>query len=631
MQTGSISLPGFSAPPGFASVLNGLLDQNTNAPIQTSAGGPGDAARNAFSSFRLRNRDVTAQRTAAETGNPTGDATAPLTKPAHRKTPAAAVLKEATAHPDETQTLLPVAAGEQTGPLLVEPGGKDTASIVTGRAWTSPPSTPSLSPPLAPAALLPPSSAAGTPSQTAAPAPFTEMSLPKSTFENAPTASPLAFALQLSWQPPTAHPGTAPPSVSAATPPVGNSQRELRSPVAETQPGRASQSAPLANSTGAPIEKELVPQGCSEPLVLHFSGARASSPSEIAFGAKSSLQPPGPNTSLAEDPKKQDANSKKDAALANTNGEEVPAVAEEANRPPERLPVESSAPTDDHTPEQKPAAPGSHPAPDKSPPSNSPAVLAGDKATSEAARLLPGNASATRPATGPGVQDCESTTAADAGTKPSAKALGNLPAQKLSPSPGSHQNPGTSADGVLLGRPADPVGTPARSKAVASETPQAGPAATTEAVPRPPAPSIREVAIRLGEATSSPVDVQVAAKAGKVQVAVRTPDLDLAKSLQTNIGELVGRLEEKGFKTEAWTAQTPGHSGLTVRQPAPSTANQGHSDPSGSHGGQPDARGGQRQSGQRQPGRWEEEFQETLSGPEATGPTGGLRSSTPIP
>jgi hypothetical protein len=159
-----------------------------------------------------------------------------------------------------------------------------------------------------------------------------------------------------------------------------------------------------------------------------------------------------------------------------------------------------------------------------------------------------------------------------------------------------------------------------RSKTVAPETSPAQPAVGIEAAPSPQAPLVREVSIRLGATTANPVEVQLAAKAGKVQVAVRTPDVDLAKSLQNNLGELVGRLEEKGFKTEAWTPQAAVHAGLAARQPAASAAGQDYSDPSGSSGGQPDARGGQRQSGHRQQGRWEAEFVETLSAPEATPP-----------
>jgi hypothetical protein len=38
-----------------------------------------------------------------------------------------------------------------------------------------------------------------------------------------------------------------------------------------------------------------------------------------------------------------------------------------------------------------------------------------------------------------------------------------------------------------------------------------------------------------------------------MHVAVRTDDRELAKSLQSDLGDLVSRLDEKGYKTATWT------------------------------------------------------------------------------
>lgn len=642
-QAGAISLPGLSALPGFASLLNGLVDQNANAIITASAGRESSTARNAPFPFRLLNRSATVEPTAGKTAK----ATAPLTKPAQRKAGAAAGL------PDETQTLLPAAVGEQTRyPVLAGLGGKDSTSIVSAQGWTSLHFTPLLPPQPGHSALPPTTSATGTPSQAAlaassASGPFTEM---------APTAGDLAFSLQLSWQPPSVHPSAAPPWVSGVTAPpapeaslsiavgastVGASplrdaeggrarasaaanipmpyyaqgpQHEPSSPAPDAQPREARASVPAMRSTDsdAPIREELVSQARSEALFHSFSSTRASSPAETASLGKSFSQIAGSNATL-------------DAASATDTGE-VPAQTEEANFLPARLPDKTSARTEDRPPEPDPAEPGSHAPVDKSTPSTYPLASGGDKQTSQPPRLRPGsalvnNAPANHPAIGPSAEDSESAAPAGAGAKPGAKAPEDLPVRKLSPSPGRHESPLTSAEEVLLGRSADQAGTPpGRTKAAAPEMPQTRPVARTEAAPARPAPAIRELSIRLEAATSTSVDVQLAAKAGKVQVAVRTPDPDLAKSLQTNLAELVGRLEEKGFKTEVWTPPTAMHSGLAVRQPATSTANQGHSDQAGSPGGQADARGGQRQSGQRQQGRWAAEFEETLAAPDATPP-----------
>ena len=107
------------------------------------------------------------------------------------------------------------------------------------------------------------------------------------------------------------------------------------------------------------------------------------------------------------------------------------------------------------------------------------------------------------------------------------------------------------------------------------------------------------------------MDVELTQKAGKVQVAVRTADRDLAKSLQTDLGDLVGRLENKGYKTEAWIPAAP-----HIAQPgATNSSSFGNSDPqhSGSGTGQQPDRQGQNGSNQRQQPRWMQQFEESLS------------------
>jgi hypothetical protein len=626
-QVGAISLPGFCAPPGFASLFNGLLDQNASAVIKTSASQQGNATGNVPLSFRLQNQSTTGHGPAGEAANPA----TPLMNPALRKARSGAgLLKPATVHPNEIQTLLPVAVGEKTGSLPVsEPGGKDSASIGAARVSTSSPVTLLLPPQLGTSALLSASSP--------------EISSPKPSFENAPRTGDIAFALQLSWQPAFVHPSGAPLSVSGAIAhqvpelslsriamdasaggarltaaahigalsEAGIPQHALHLPATEAQPADAV--AQSRRSADVPARKELESQACSQNLLPHLPNTRASSTSETDFLENTSFQSRSSSTTL-------------EATAANTNSD-IPAQSEQDNGFVQCFPNNTSPGTDDQAPQQHPPELGS--SPDKSMASTSPVTFTGDKRSSGRSPLVPDsaqaiNAPATPAAVSPSAEDSDSGTAADTGTKSGGKALVNPPPQKLSASPSNHEGPGAPADGFLLGHSADVAGAPVgRTKAVAPETRPADPAVKVKAAPPLPAPSIREVSIRLETATSSPVDVQLAAKAGTVQVAVRTPDVDLAKSLQTNLGELVGRLEEKGFKAEAWTPQSTVHTALAVRQPATSTANQGHSDQSGSPGGQPDARGGQRQSGHRQQTRWEAEFVETLAAPEATPPAGG--------
>jgi hypothetical protein len=189
-------------------------------------------------------------------------------------------------------------------------------------------------------------------------------------------------------------------------------------------------------------------------------------------------------------------------------------------------------------------------------------------------------------------------------------------AQNLAVPQENHDRLSPSGDGVLGGRLQEPgVVADSRSKAVAQPS-QAPTVAAEEEDPPTAAPqALREVSLRLSVPSSSTaasnVDVQLAERAGKVQVAVRTADQDLARSLQGNLGELVSRLEEKGFKTDAWTPATAQHGGLTVRQSSTSGESQNNSDRSGSQGGQSDS-SGQQQSDRRQQGRrWPADLENT--------------------
>lgn len=191
----------------------------------------------------------------------------------------------------------------------------------------------------------------------------------------------------------------------------------------------------------------------------------------------------------------------------------------------------------------------------------------------------------------------------------SVKMLKALRPQKLSE--GDHEFPG--AAGSPLGPyPEARDGIGVRAKAAVQPPPvPAAPAEKEVAGPTPLQP-VHSVSLRLATAASAPVDVQVAARAGKLQVAVRTADPDLAKSLQGNLGELVGRLEEKGFRADVWTPAAAPHGPAPAREPSTSPDSQGHSDQSGSWSGQPGSRQGQEESSQQRPGRWKTHFAETL-------------------
>ena len=106
---------------------------------------------------------------------------------------------------------------------------------------------------------------------------------------------------------------------------------------------------------------------------------------------------------------------------------------------------------------------------------------------------------------------------------------------------------------------------------------------------------VREISLKLADSASTRVGIQLIERAGSLHVAVRTADQELTKSLQANLGELVGRFETKGYKTESWTPAAPPHASVQSTETA---NNSGHSQDQSEQGG---ARGGQQQQQQGQP------------------------------
>jgi len=139
----------------------------------------------------------------------------------------------------------------------------------------------------------------------------------------------------------------------------------------------------------------------------------------------------------------------------------------------------------------------------------------------------------------------------------------------------------------------------------------------TNATPQPP--PARQISLKLTGDDSTKVSVDVSEKAGKVQVTVRTADPDLAKSLQGDLGDLVGRLESKGFKSEAWVPAASRHAAAAAPEQSGSTNSQGNPRHSGSGTEQRPGRQGQKGSNQRQQARWAAQLEQTLSTTEETG------------
>ena len=125
-------------------------------------------------------------------------------------------------------------------------------------------------------------------------------------------------------------------------------------------------------------------------------------------------------------------------------------------------------------------------------------------------------------------------------------------------------------------------------------------------------PLTRQIWLNLSTDDSTQVNIGFTERAGKVLVAVRTADHELAQSLRTDLGDLVGRLEGKGFKTETWTPSIAHQEAVPLQS---ANTNSGFNPPqhpgSGNRGGQQR----QRQDGstQRQKARWAAQIEKTIS------------------
>ena len=130
--------------------------------------------------------------------------------------------------------------------------------------------------------------------------------------------------------------------------------------------------------------------------------------------------------------------------------------------------------------------------------------------------------------------------------------------------------------------------------------------------PAPQPQSARQISLKLTGEDATKVSVDVTEKFGKVQISVRSADPDLTKSLRSDLGDLVGRLENKGFKTEAWVPAPSRHVLAASAEQSDSRNNSSYPRDSGA-GTQPrQNRQGQQGSNQRQQARWITQLKETI-------------------
>jgi hypothetical protein len=97
------------------------------------------------------------------------------------------------------------------------------------------------------------------------------------------------------------------------------------------------------------------------------------------------------------------------------------------------------------------------------------------------------------------------------------------------------------------------TGNTAMSEEPANVAPRPLRAAASEPVPpesATPTTPVRDLSLRLEG--DRQVEVRFTERAGKVEVAVKTADADLAGSLRQDLGELSSRLDSAGYRAESW-------------------------------------------------------------------------------
>ncbi len=110
----------------------------------------------------------------------------------------------------------------------------------------------------------------------------------------------------------------------------------------------------------------------------------------------------------------------------------------------------------------------------------------------------------------------------------------------------------------VLHAPAPPQSALSHSGTAAPKSidqPAAPPAADAKdglATPAPSSGQTQQIDVRISQPQAPPVDLQVAQKAGQIQVVVRTPDAGLETALRQDLGTLVHSLERSGFQAETF-------------------------------------------------------------------------------
>jgi hypothetical protein len=126
--------------------------------------------------------------------------------------------------------------------------------------------------------------------------------------------------------------------------------------------------------------------------------------------------------------------------------------------------------------------------------------------------------------------------------------------------------------------------------------------------------SVHDISLKLTNKDQSSVQVRLSERAGELHVSVRTPDAGLTRGLREGLSDLVGRLEENGYRAETWR---PADNASTAQDQGRENPSQQHSSQQQNTGGSgTDSRQQQNPRDQQQPGaqtpQWVGELESSL-------------------
>jgi hypothetical protein len=111
----------------------------------------------------------------------------------------------------------------------------------------------------------------------------------------------------------------------------------------------------------------------------------------------------------------------------------------------------------------------------------------------------------------------------------------------------SHAGAWVLSEGAARGGPQPAAETASRPP----ERPEATPLRAEEGAPKTAAP-LKDLSVQVRQPNQESVELRVVEREGELHIAVRTGDADLAHGLRQGLPELVDRLDQGGFRTEAW-------------------------------------------------------------------------------